>query len=116
MRLGARPLLVMAAVAHAGCSDSVVNTLGPPADMAMSAGNYQSAPVGTQLSSPIAVKVIDAEGRGVPNQRVDFFVTAGNGAVREPSSITNDFGVAATWWTIGERVTDSQKVAARLLD
>ena len=87
MKLLGRHVLVFVAIACAGCSDNSVGTPGAPTAVSISAGNSQAGAAGAQLSSPIAAKVTDAGGHGVPNQRVDFFVTAGLGRFANRQSL-----------------------------
>src|SRR3954463_9448334 len=93
---GRTRLLMLATVAFAGCSESTTpadTEPGPPTAIAISSGDAQSGAAGMQLPLPIAVKVTDANSRGVPAQRVDFFVTAGDGDVLDHFALTNSFGV-----------------------
>jgi hypothetical protein len=89
---------------------------GPAAAMQIVAGDQQPAQVGTELPSPLVVKVLDAQGRVVPGQVVNFRVTSGGGSVFAGVASTNDSGVARERWTLGTSTADSQRVEARAVD
>lgn len=77
------------------------------------AGSGQTGFVGETLPIPISVLVLDQDGRPLPDVRVDFAVTAGGGAVGDPTTATDATGVAATTWTLGISVgTANNGVAA----
>ena len=59
---------------------------GTAAQLAVWSGDGQSAPAGTPLAQPLAVRALDAKGAPVPGQVVDFSVTAGDAAVLAPES------------------------------
>jgi hypothetical protein len=89
---------------------------GPAAAMQIVAGDQQPAQVGTELPSPLVVKVLDAQGRVVSGQVVNFRVTSGGGSVFAGVASTNDSGVARERWTLGTSTADSQRVEARAVD
>lgn len=68
--------------------------------IALAAGNDQTAKAGAQFGAPLAVTVRDAHGNPVNGFPVAFVVTAGGGSVTAPSS-TNALGIAQTVWTAG---------------
>ena len=84
--------------------------------MQIVAGDQQPAQVGTELPSPLVVKVLDAQGRIVSGQVVNFRVTSGGGSVFAGVASTNDSGVARERWTLGTSTADSQRVEARAVD
>ena len=89
---------------------------GPPASLTIISGDQQQGTVGTQLANPLVVKVVDANGNGVPGQTVNFHVTAGNGSVFAGASTTNGDGVAQERWTLGTVAGATQAVEARAVD
>ena len=89
---------------------------GPPSDVSVSAGNQQTGQAGSLLTAPIAAKVTDADGRGVPNIPVLFFVAAGGGIVDPTTARTNGAGIATTNWRVGSTVGAEQRVIASVLD
>jgi hypothetical protein len=56
---------------------------------------------GVELPAPIIVKALTANGYPRPLQIVNFRVVSGGGSVYAGSSITNLFGIAQEWWTLG---------------
>jgi hypothetical protein len=91
----------------AGCSDSSsgVNEVqtGNAASLQATAGaGAQSATVNTAVPVAPAVVVRDASGNTLPGVTVTFAVTAGAGAVGNPTATTNAQGVASAGsWTLG---------------
>lgn len=84
---------------------------GPPALLSVTAGNGQTAPVGSVLPTRPAVKVTDAFGN--PSAvRVTFTVSAGGGSVADAEPIAGADGVAtAGAWTLGP-AAGTQKLTA----
>ena len=90
-------------------SDSVsnVNQLnvidpGPATQMALNAGNDQSATAGTAVSTLPSVIVKDGNGIPVPGVSVTFTVTTGGGSATGLSATTNAAGIATVGsWTLG---------------
>lgn len=69
------------------------------------AGNGQSAPFGTAVPVPPAVKLSDALGNGVAGASVTFAVTGGGGSVTGGTATTNASGIATVGsWTLGPAV------------
>ena len=73
-------------------------------------GNNQTSTIGTLVSSPLVVSLIDADGNPVPDKQVIFKVAQDNGMVKTggppaPSAIavTNAQGQAQAQWTLGMR-------------
>ena len=85
--------------------------------------------VGEPLASPIRVKVTDGRGGGVAGAEVEFTASPGGNVETESSGTTensllhhqslavttNNEGVAAARWTLGERAGD-QTITARVAD
>ena len=84
--------------------------------MEVVAGDAQSGVVGTELSSPLVVRVRDSAGAAVSGQLVNFVMTAGGGHVFAGASITNADGLSQERWTLGTSTADSQRVEARAVD
>lgn len=119
MREILRPIAFLAVVATlaASCKDSnAPEKPGPPADIAVSAGDAQSGAAGSSLVAPIAAKVTDAKGRGVPNVGVLFQPLAGSGSVNPAASRTNGAGIATTTWTLPTSAGATARVRAVLID
>lgn len=64
-------------------------------------GNGQSAQAGRQLSTPIVLRVVDANGRGVVKQVATLVVAAGGGSVDPATAVTDSSGEMRLRWTLG---------------
>jgi hypothetical protein len=75
---------------------------GTPAAMAKSAGDGQSAAVGTTVPIAPAVIIKDASGNPVANQTVTFSVGSGGGSVTGATAVTSSAGIATVGsWRLG---------------
>lgn len=75
---------------------------GPPASIAIHAGNNQTATVGTAVPSAPAVLIRDAAGNPVPGAVVTFSITAGGGSLTGANAATDAAGVATLGsWVLG---------------
>lgn len=72
-----------------------------PTSLTAVSGLAQSATVGTQVASPLSVKVSDSNGVGVAGVTVTFAVTAGGGTLSASSVVTDGNGIASTVLTLG---------------
>lgn len=78
---------------------------GAPAQLVRTAGNLQSALVGTLLSVKPAVRVEDQYANPVAGASVTFGVTGGGGGITGASQLSNAAGIATVGsWTIGTSV------------
>ena len=113
--LGIVPLLVGLAFA---CKDSGTGPeqAGPPAVLQIVSGNTQQGTVGQELSQPIVVKILDANGNPVSGQVINFRVTAGGGSVFAGASITNSSGIAQERWTLGRVAGAAHTLEVRAVD
>ena len=111
--LGLACVLVLAACGGGGTEPEPI---GAPATLAVSAGNQQTGMAGRNLLAPIAAKVSDANGRGVPNIPVTFAVTAGEGSIEPATNHTNGAGIATASWRVVTVVGRPQQVVATVLD
>ncbi len=79
-------------------------------------GNNQSGSAGQFLAAPLAVKVVDQFGNGIPNREVTFTVTQGggkiNGTVNSVKLQTNAGGLAQVTYKLGPTAGDTNKVTA----
>ena len=119
MRSSLPRVLVLAAAAFAAaCGHDHPTDPGPgaPTAIAIASGNGQTAAVGSPLPNPIAAKVTDANGRGVPGQLVEFRIAAGGGHVLLTSAVTGRDGIATTTWVLGTVAGSLQQVAAHFSD
>lgn len=107
----------LALVAGSGCSrsDLLRSELEASASSAILSGNDQRGLVGTELPDPLVVQVLDATGRPVARQPVNFVVTQGGGSVYVGMAITDARGHAREWWTLGS-VPGTNAIEVRALD
>ncbi|HTX68704.1 MAG TPA: hypothetical protein VMH50_06115 [Thermoleophilia bacterium] len=88
-----------------GTSATVTVVAGPPTQMALYAGNNQTATVGTAVATAPSVRLRDAYNNNCANAVVTFAVTAGGGTITTTSAATNASGVATCGsWTLGTKV------------
>lgn len=100
-------------ISAAGASRlSVAVSSGAASSMSISAGNGQSTIVGTAVSVPPAVAVVDAYGNPVSGVNVTFAAASGGGSITGALAPTDALGIArATSWTVGT-VAGSNSVTA----
>jgi hypothetical protein len=55
----------------------------------------------------VTVQVLDAAGKGVPDQIVKFVITEGGGEVYAGAALTDKQGFAREWWTLGEQAGEN---------
>ena len=80
---------------------SAIALPGPVASAAVNAGDGQEAEIGTAVSIPPSVKVMDSYGNPVPNVAVTFSVALGGGAITGATPKTDAAGIAAVGsWTL----------------
>ena len=105
-------------VTVAGLAATAITATGTadvPATIVVTSGNNQRAPAASQVPQPIAVKVSDKHGNGVPNTAVNFSVRAGLGLLQGSGSVSSDAsgGATAPSWTLGKsNVPQSLQVLA----
>ena len=71
-------------------------------------GNGQTATVGSELSADLVVRLVDAEGNGVPATAVSWVVATGGGHANPENSTTDDGGRTSARWTLGEAVGEQR--------
>ncbi|HEX2188410.1 MAG TPA: invasin domain 3-containing protein [Longimicrobiaceae bacterium] len=83
-------------------SDVVALAAGPPASLAVEAGEGQTAAAGTGVSTAPSVRVADASGNPVSGVVVEFAVAGGGGSVAGETQTTGADGIATVGgWTLG---------------
>src|SRR5437660_854424 len=89
---------------------TAAGTTGTAAQLVLLSGNNQTASPGSTLPTKPVVRVIDANGNGVPGVAVTFTVTSGGGSIDGVGSVTTlttngssglAVGAAAVNWTLG---------------
>ena len=74
---------------------------GPIASLVKTAGDNQTAVVGTTLPESLVVRVADVGGTGIPGMNVGWTVTSGGGSLSSASTTTDLNGLTAVRWTLG---------------
>ncbi len=81
---------------------NATSVVGPPASIAITFGNTQTAEPGQAVSQELEVTVQDAAGNPVPGSDVTFAVTGGGGTVQGGTQPTSLQGTASPdGWTLG---------------
>ena len=83
-----------------------------PTQMAINAGNNQSATVGTAVATAPSVLVRDASNNPVSGVTVTFTVSSGGGSVSSASATTNASGIASVTWTLGTSLGQNTMTAS----
>ena len=98
-------------------TSSAFNIFGGAASIAKSAGDNQTAQVGTAVPIDPQVVVTDAHGVPVPQVPVTFQVTSGGGTVNPATPVnTSAAGLASAHWTLGAQAgTDNNALQASAL-
>ncbi|HEU4566279.1 MAG TPA: Ig-like domain-containing protein [Gemmatimonadaceae bacterium] len=103
------PLVLLAACGDDGSSPEPTI---PPGALEIVSGDNQQGTVGAELAQPIAVRVLDADGKPMRGRVVSFFITAGGGSTASESRTTGDDGVVRARWTLGPTAGAPQTVRA----
>ncbi|MEP7325581.1 MAG: kelch repeat-containing protein [Gemmatimonadota bacterium] len=113
-RLG-RWVSLAAVMIVASCTDTSNAPSGRnlPISLTVFSGNNQSGTVGDELSQPLRVLATDGSSQPIPNQVVNFVVTAGGGSVFAGTAITDASGIAAEVWGLGTVAGAAQSVEVR---
>ncbi len=77
------------------------SAVGPPVKMSIVSGNNQTAAPNTPLAAPLMVKVLDANGFGVPGVTVNFTDNGAGGTFVATSVVTGAIGTATAQYTTG---------------
>jgi adhesin/invasin len=97
-----------------GTSANIVTVAGAAATIAISAGNGQSATVGTAVTTAPSVRVADANNNPVSGVVVTFAVASGGGSATGLSATTDASGIATVGsWTLGTTVGANTLTATR---
>src|SRR5712691_9197426 len=108
-RFAAATLLLLALEA---CLGDPVGPHGRLTVRAVSSDSLQGAP-GRPLP-PIALQVVDGEGRPVGGASVAWSVVAGQGRVDQPGEITDAHGVVSAQWVLGTKAGEPQRLVAHV--
>jgi len=86
---------------------------GNPAAVEITGGQGQQGVVGKELPEALSVRVLDADGRAVPNATITFHVVQGGGTIAAEAVVSNAEGIATTRWTLGTSASEPQRVEVR---
>ena len=85
-----------------GTTPTITTTTGAASQIAINAGNSQSATVATTVSVLPSIIIKDANGNPVSGVSVTFAVASGNGTITGATATTNASGIATVGsWTLG---------------
>jgi hypothetical protein len=82
-----------------------------PAGITVVQGNDQVAQAGRPLATPIVLRVVDADGRGVAKQTATLIVATGGGVVDPATAVSDTNGEMRVRWTLG-LATQAQTIQA----
>jgi|CXWL01.1.fsa_nt_gi hypothetical protein len=108
-------LLACVFLAVLGCAEDPV--VAPPVATAVQvvSGSGQTGTPGYRLDNEVVVRVTDPSGVPIPGETVTFSTTDAY-AVPEPATVvTDDDGIARTWWRLGA-VLGTQRLLAQVGD
>jgi hypothetical protein len=94
---------VLLVILSSGCTEPVSpsDTRDIPVSLNVISGGDQSALEFTELAEPIVVQLLNAKGKPVAGQIVNFRAVQGGGSVWAGASVTDAKGLAKDWWTLG---------------
>ena len=97
-----RSLGLMGAALALGCTSPVSDeAVVPTISLVVVSGNSQAAPAGTELPSPLVVKVTDNLGKVLKGYLVTFRVNHGGGRMFIGTGLTDARGITQDYWTLG---------------
>lgn len=103
--------LLALGVACGGDSGPTPPVVRIPTSIAIVGGNNQTGIVGSTLTEPISVRVVDARGP-IPEVSVTFTTIEGGGAPLQAIRRSDAAGVAATGWRIGTQLAQGNQIRA----
>lgn len=108
--------LGLVSLSWGGCSSSADSSMTPvPAHIDVVSGSSQTGVVGTQVASPLVIKISDMTGAPVVGQLVSFRIASGGGSVVAGAAVTDEDGLAQDRWILGT-AAGAQQVEARIVD
>lgn len=106
-------LAATAALAFAACGSTPSTPPGPPQSIAAASPAQQQVVSGGLADESFKVRVMDADGKGVPNVRVNWRTSPSSLAVVSPSvNVTDSRGYAAATVQAGRSTGTAQLIAA----
>ena len=107
MRSSSRYAAMLAAVllGGSGCGGGNLTLpgeeIGPPANLIPVSGNEQEAAAGAPVPDSLVVRLVDAQGTGVPEEAISWVIGTGGGSVAPGSGETGAGGLANASWVLG---------------
>ena len=95
-----RVLPVLLAVAACSGGDLALPSGAEP-QVEVVQGDEQVAPPASRLADPLIVRLVDANGRGIPDRAVVWVVNSGGGSINPATGTTDAEGFASAEWTLG---------------
>jgi hypothetical protein len=83
--------------------------------LAIVSGNGQRGTVGTTLSEPLVVKLLDAAGYAAIGSVISWTVTSGGGHLSISTDTVGATGTAQNSWALGTSTADSQVATAKIV-
>ncbi len=81
---------------------------GDASRLVVVSGNGQTATVGSELPADLVVRLVDADGNGVPSTAVSWVVATGGGGATPENSTTDAGGQTSARWTLGDVVGEQR--------
>ena len=113
--LGAQQLAASVATAGGPTVDISATAVTPEeavASLEVASGGEQRGRRGRALGDSIVVRATDAEGEAVKGAVIVFVPPEGNGTVAPDSVVSDSAGLAATAWTLGDRLGQQRLTAS----
>jgi PKD repeat protein len=76
-------------------------TAGNASLLSIVSGNNQTAEAGTELPGDLVVRLVDAQGNGVPGAAVTWVIGTGGGRLSPENTTTDEAGRTSSRWTLG---------------
>ena len=94
-----------AAVVVCGCSKLTEPFSSKVTSVAVVQGDAQLAQAGRSLSTPIVLRLVDINGKGVAKQPITLVVALGGGTVDPATAVSDSLGEVKLKWTLGTATT-----------
>jgi hypothetical protein len=96
-----KQLAAFLTVAGLACGGDSGGPQNGPTDIFSNGGDNQVAPAGSQLATPLSVRITDQAGAAVASVVVNWAAASGGGSVSSPTSTTDASGIATISRTLG---------------
>jgi hypothetical protein len=106
-------LIISVLAAACGDSSGPGPSAGPPAGLTVVSGATVDGQAGEPVTTPLAVRVLDAQGNGVPKIAVRYTIASGGGTLSAATDTTDATGASSVSWTLGQTI-GAARVEARV--